>query len=446
MPFFVLSFLASAQSGKNFREVHNWIDTSIDIDKNRYSDVWGIVNKGKEYAVIGSIFGINFINVSDSSEFGLVDRVAGAYNGKNVIHRDIKSYKNYIYAVCDQGKNISTLQIIDYSFLPDSVHVVYDSDSLISRSHNVFIDTLSALLYSCGRSSMQVISLADPTNPVHVHHYFDSYVHDLYVRADTAYLNCIDDLRIVDFADPKNPEQLFILRDYPNKGANHSGWLNEKGNTYVFADETRAAKVKICDVSDLSKFEIKSMIEPDGSDSSLPHNILIKKNIAYMSYYDEGLQVYDISEQDNPIRIGYFDPKDKGDSIKPKGFWGVYPYLPSGKILVSDMKYGLYVLDTMDGFAVGIPKLQKSKFSVGVYPVPFKDELTIEIEALKKEEVTIEILDIQGRTCFTIQGKKVKPGKNAIELNLGNNLTSQVYMLRIELGDEVISKRVLKNR
>ena len=67
----------------------------------------------------------------------LVAFVAGAFQGSGVVHRDFFSMDNYLYGVCDQGS--STLQIIDLTNLPISVSLVYNSDSLISTSHNLFI-------------------------------------------------------------------------------------------------------------------------------------------------------------------------------------------------------------------------------------------------------------------------------------------------------------------
>ena len=93
----------------------------------------------------------------------------GRYTGSDAIHRDYHDYQNYLYAVCDEGP--SSLQIMDLSFLPDSVSVIYDDDSLITRSHNIFIDTAYAKLYSCsnknsgGSNALKVLDISTPTNP-----------------------------------------------------------------------------------------------------------------------------------------------------------------------------------------------------------------------------------------------------------------------------------------
>ena len=58
---------------------------------------------------------------------------------------------------------------MDLSYLPDSVHLVYDSDSLITRAHNIFIDTAKAKMYACavatqsGFHAMNIYDLFNPT-------------------------------------------------------------------------------------------------------------------------------------------------------------------------------------------------------------------------------------------------------------------------------------------
>ena len=96
---------------------------------NAYNEIWGIVANGKEYAVIGSTAGTHFIDIETANEVAFV---AGKAQGANIIHRDYHDFGGYLYAVADEGP--SSLQIIDYTTLPNAVTVVHDEDSLIIRS------------------------------------------------------------------------------------------------------------------------------------------------------------------------------------------------------------------------------------------------------------------------------------------------------------------------
>ena len=437
----------NAQSAENYKLLHHWEDTNLKgsfLYNNTYNEIWGIVNKGREYAVIGSTFGTHFIDVTDSSSFKEVDNVRGQFSNELVVHRDYKDYKGYVYAVCDEGFS-STLQIIDCSTLPDSVHVVYDSNQFIRRSHNIFIDTSSARLYAAGSYGLVILSLADPIKPEFIGLYSDEGVHDVYVRNDTAYLNTGVDMRIVDFTDPMNGKQLYALRDYPEKGYNHNGWLNGSGDTYVFTDETIGTRVKVCSVSDLSNFEIVSYIQPIYSDSSMAHNVLIKEDIAYISYYRDGLQVYDISNPKNPVRIGYYNSGNYDTTALYMGVWGVYPYLPSGKILYSNMQKGLFVLEPSEGYVLGSEEMELLELRVKVYPNPIKDVLNIDLDLGQNEDVLVEVFDAQGKRLAVLMDAFIPKGNSQQKFDIGNSLNfCSVYILQVQVGERIERFKILR--
>ena len=79
--------------------------------------------------------------------------------------------------------------------------------------------------------------------------------------------------------------------------------------------------------------------------NSIPHNLIIRDNFVYVSYYHDGLQIFDISDPYNPIKAGYYDTYVPNNHNGYAGNWGVDPQLPSGIILVSDVQSGLFVLD-----------------------------------------------------------------------------------------------------
>ena len=43
--------------------------------------------------------------------------------------------------------------------------------------------------------------------------------------------------------------------------------------------------------------------------------------------------------------MGYYDTFEPNHHDSYMGAWGVYPFLPSGNILLSDMQTGLYVFE-----------------------------------------------------------------------------------------------------
>ena len=324
----------------NINLLFNWSDSTLPINSlgGSYTDVYGIAINGGEYAVIGSTMGAHIIDVTNPSQSYEAAFVPGAFQGSLVTHRDYFHMDNYLYAVCDQGS--STLQIIDLSNLPNSVTIIYDTDSLISTTHNIFIDTLNKKLYT---TSGKVFDISDPINPSFLFH-MGFFYHDLYVENDTGYFNCFSNgLQIYEMTI-NSPQYLGSLTSYPDQGTNHSGW--KKDSIYIMADENGGLSLKVIDVSDLNNLQVIALFNSGVLPSpAVPHNLIIQDNFVYVSYYCDGLQVFDISNPNNPIKAGYYDTYPSIYCSGFKGNWGVDPLLPSGIILVSDVQSGLFVLE-----------------------------------------------------------------------------------------------------
>ena len=372
----LLTISSNAQQTANL--LYNWQDTSLvgswSYD-NTYNECWGMVVNDREIAIIGSTAGTHFFDVTDPANSSEVAFVAGAYTGGGVIHRDYHDYDGYLYVVCDEGSS-STLQIIDVSALPDSVNTVYDSNALLTRSHNIYIDTTSAKMYSCGTNgTMQVYSLNSPKNPILIYSYNIS-VHDAYIINDIAYLNCgsngliIEDFTMVDTIGDQ-PTQLASFTSYPDAGYNHSGWLNENKTIYAMLDENHGYDVKLLDVSDLTNISVLSNFNSGVDSQSMAHNGIIKGNLLFISYYHDGLRVFDISDPSNPVQTWEYDTYAPNSHASYKGAWGVYPYLPSGNIIVSDMQTGLYILESITAVEPEI------KINNRPFPNPAQNHFTI---------------------------------------------------------------------
>ncbi|MGB0862625.1 MAG: choice-of-anchor B family protein [Saprospiraceae bacterium] len=420
---------------------------------NAYNEIWGLVHNGREYAVIGSTAGTHFIDVTDVNNLVEVAFVAGKTQGSVIIHRDFHDYKGYLYAVADEGA--SSLQIIDYSDLPNTVNVVYDSDALIRRSHNIFIDTAKHKLYSLANTAptsfyaMSVYDLTNPTNPTFMNSYSSfggssfGHVHDAFVRNDTAYLNCgYDGFHVVDFADMANPTSLGIMTTYPGQGYNHSGWLNPTGDYYYMADENHDKPIKTVSTDDLTDLEVTQSFDAGATHNySIPHNVIFHEDKIFTSYYYDGLQVFDATDPANPVKMSYYDTYAGQEKSSYEGAWGVYPFLPSGNILVSDMQTGLYIFRL---FAVNTKEITNAD-AVNVFPSPFKKELNIQFENPNaKENVTINLMDVTGRVVADLGIQTIQNGANSLTLPIIQDLPKGVYVLNM-VGENVkISKKVMR--
>jgi len=393
-------FVFGQQPSDNLDVLYQWTDETISGDNwvgNVYNEIWGFVQNEHEFAVIGSTEGTHIFDVTDPVNSYLVASIDGASTSPDVVHRDFHTYNGYLYAVADE-MNSSTLQIMDLTNVPNSIEVVYDSNDIITRAHNIFIDEENAIMYVCGgkvngsSNQLCLLSLEDPANPVFLTDYnTHGYVHDIYVIDNIGYLNAANNgLHIVDFTDHNNPQTLGSLTDYPYQGYNHSGWLSEDGNTYVFADENHGYRMKICDVSNPTDITVVSTLLSDVEDSSIPHNLIIKDNLLYVSHYYDGLWIWDISNPANPTYVASYDTYPLANGASYKGAWGVYPLLPSGNILVSDMQYGLFVL-TPVGESINITEIIRHS----IFPNPCHDVININTHALENQNV--QLYDMYGK-------------------------------------------------
>ena len=77
-----------------------------------------------------------------------------------------------------------------------------------------------------------------------------------------------------------------------------------------------------------------------------PHNPVLMGDLMFVSWYQAGLQVFDISDPVNPLHVGAYDTFDiDGPFSEFDGNWGVYPLLGLDKVLLSDTEGGLFIVD-----------------------------------------------------------------------------------------------------
>ncbi|MEO1260089.1 MAG: choice-of-anchor B family protein [Bacteroidota bacterium] len=350
----------------------NWQDPDLVVNgtyNSRYNDVWGYANNGNEYAIIGSTEAIHIIDVTDPTAPSEEYRFAGAAAGHFVIHRDMKVFGDYLYCVADEGST-STLQIIDMSNLPDTAMQVYNSNEFVVTCHNIFIDSSQARLYILGDNSRTtLLDISEPANPKFLATYPKPdfplpYVHDAYIEDNIGYMNCANQgLWVCDFTDINNPVVLGTMDDYEEDGYNHSCWLSEDGDYLFMCDETHGSRMKVVNVTDPLDLYVETLFSPGFRDNEIPHNVAVKDGLLYVSHYYDGMQVFDVTNARNPIRVAEYDTYPDAAETWYSGNWGVYPYLPSGNILLSDMQYGLFVVEKLPDNVAAILDLKENEFS-----------------------------------------------------------------------------------
>lgn len=311
------------------------------------SDIWGYVDQtGIEYAIVGNQTGTSIVSLADPA-----NPVEVLYSpGANTIWRDMKVWNHTAYITNEGGNG---LKIIDLSGLPGSLNAgdvsqYTGSTYPFSTAHNIFIDEVGRA-YICGANNgnggVIILDLTtDPLNPIELGRYNDYYLHDVFVRNDTLWAGAIDNgfFVVLDVSDPAN---IVTLATHVTPGIfTHQVWLSDDGNTLFTNDEISNGYVAAFDVSDLNNITELDRIQSNPGMNVIPHNTFVLGNYILTSYYRDGVVVHDATYPSNLIEVGNFDtsPSFAGDGFN--GCWGVYPYLPSGLIIASDIEEGLYVL------------------------------------------------------------------------------------------------------
>ncbi len=447
--------LVAQDEAMNMELLYHWEDTNLvpaDFIDNVYNEIWGYARDGREYAIIGSTEGTHIFDVTDPVFSRQVARIPGAYQGRGVIHRDYHDYQDHLYIVCDEGQGISTLQIVDLSELPEKATVVYDSNELFTTSHNIFIDTTNANLYVCAvgkndftRRYLELYTLSiDPATPYFVKDFtFPEWVHDIYVRNDTALVNVgSQGLWMMDFSDLNDPIELGRITEYSSfgQGYNHSGWMTDDGNYYFFADENPGLEVKAVDISDMSDAKIISLFGSGVDEKSMAHNLIYKDGYLYISYYHDGLQIFDVHDPANPVKVAAYDTYSPDSHSGYRGAWGVYPYLPSGNILVSDMQTGLYILKTSFPSSVETELLLSD---VAVYPTNIQSVVNVEMDLTQATSVLFTLYDLQGKICY--ENRQVSQlGATKYCLSIPETLAEGAYLLKIATTEGTHVEKLIK--
>lgn len=322
------------------------------LHNSHIANLWGYTDEeGNEYALVGvngtesTPGGFSVVDLSDPAQPTEIFFLPGPTS----IWREIKVWGDHAY-ITTEAQN-GNLVIVDLSPLPQS-HALPSTvfvDPGWNTSHSLFIDENGRLyIHGANEGNGGVIMYdltADPMAPVRVGAYDQWYVHDSFARGDTLYAAHILNgfFTIVDVSDPQHPV-LLGQHTTPNNFT-HNTWLDASGRHLYTTDERTSSYVAAYDVSDPSDIQFLDKLQSDPGSGAIPHNTYwVEGDYVIQSYYTYGVSIYDCSHPDNLVEVGSFDTSPiQGGGFN--GAWGVYPFFASGRIIVSDIEEGLFVLD-----------------------------------------------------------------------------------------------------
>jgi choice-of-anchor B domain-containing protein len=417
-----------------------------------YSDCWGYTSpNGDEYALLGVSNGVSIIDITDPANATEVDFVPWV-SAPPYGWYDIKTYHNYMY-VTSEGS--TSFLVVDLSPLPNPASVVGQFPMFSSGAHNNFIDTDTGILYGVEdfhfNPCLRIIDIASPGNPMQLstinpsNNGTDS--HDAFAQDSVLYIaeGSSPSIGIFDVSDPANPSLIQRL-NIPAAGYVHQVWVDEDNHYMITTEETANHTVKLWNIQNISNITLS---DDYLGGSHLAHNAYLKGNYAYISHYESGLKVVDISNPNNITEVGYYDTYPQGETSNFNGAWGTYPFFNSGKVLVSDIQTGLYVV-YFGGAVTHIENNSKplTAYSLGEnYPNPFNPTTTISYQISRQSQVRIEIYNMLGQKVRTLLNDRKEPGAYEAIWNgkndSGAQLSSGVYLYRMVAGDFVQTRKMV---
>ncbi len=430
-PFFCLLFCCSAVAQTSLNvELFGQVKRMDD----RYSGSWSyIAADGSEYALIGAMSGTAVYQIDEAQNIQEV----GFVSGPSTRWREITTIGHHAFVVTDVMDDPHSMQVIDLSYLPDSVSLIASYDATFTKGHIIQRDIYSdsAYVYVNGTSTTEgvhILDVSDPMQPVEVGLYQPGYyIHDCHVNGDwlfgaAFYEGTID---VVDISNKRQP--VLLTRFEVPGGSVHSSWLTEDKRYLVVCLEKDGLPSRIFDVSNLD--DITEVATFTANDSALVHNPYIKGDICYYSHNTEGLRVVDIADPELPVEVGYYDTWP-GQSGGFKGLWSACPFFPSGKIIGGNRHDGLYIWifdGTRAGRVYGVVKDEISGELINDPEVIFQpsgEQLSIDLQGEFKAGA------LAGSYSVEVSAAGYEARELAFSLNEGDSLWLEILLKPIVDG------------
>lgn len=215
----------------------------------------------------------------------------------------------------------------------------------------------------------------------------ENWVHAMHIRGNRLFTSGWGDNQnrghtgIYDISNIANqpPQLLGTVTDMTSITAGnnmHTAWSSEDGNWLYSCREIGNPDLRVYDIHNPAQPVLVNRIDMEdlNLNAIAPHNPVVMGNKLYVSWYQAGVQVFDLTSPANPVRVGQYDtfqsefapPRnqlqvlaeaDPSDLVCATDFmqntlpdtyegnWAVFPFLGEDKVLAGDMRHGLLILD-----------------------------------------------------------------------------------------------------
>jgi len=338
-----------------------------DFASQAANDVWGWSDPdtGKEYALFCLKEGTAFVDVSAPGQPVIVGTLASATTAS--IWRDVKVYGNHAFIVSEASGH--GMQVFDLTRLrgqgPNTVFTADARYTGFGNAHNVVVNADTGRAFGVGTNTcsggLHIVDIRNPTSPTSEGCFSaDGYTHDaqclIYAGPDATHQGkeiCFayneDTVTIVDVSRGlQAPVQLSKV-GYSGARYTHQGWLDE-AQEYAYVNDELDEKNTQDKITKTLIFDVRDLDNPTylqthrHTTTSIDHNLYTHQGHVYEGNYCAGMRILKIQADHSLSEVAYFDSEPDCSTATFQGVWSVYPYFPSGTILVSSFERGLFML------------------------------------------------------------------------------------------------------
>jgi len=243
--------------------------------------------------------------------------------------------------------SLSLVSTTNAGSVPYGIYVNNDH-AFITNNHNLLIFDISDILrprklssihvgvtfsltirnniaYTVGGDGLFIIDVSDPDTPYKIGHFgLQGNGKSIWIESSLAYIASSAGLEIVDISIPSSPKAISHCSEGPSRGV-------------VIVDDiayvaNRIRGLELINVSEpLKPYKISTL---QGTEAAW--NLHVYKDYLFLGRHQNGVDILNISDRNNPQRIGHFNDNDGGEALS---VWGEDNYL-----YVAD-NFGLEILN-----------------------------------------------------------------------------------------------------
>ena len=358
--------------------------------------------------VLGSVStgsGVSIINNTNPAAPSLYTRYMPS-GGENGQFRDVVLRNNIGYFAIDSSTTggattLGGVHIVDLTSpaAPVRKSVIRDPVGFLNN-HDLFLDGNNLYIANNRTWEMKIFNVANPAAPTYVRNLITAGIstddlHDMTIKNGRMYTSNITNgiTQIYDVSAVSTTVAPTLLGQFDVGTRNHSVWPSEDGKLLAVAREAENSEVQLWNIENPAQPSlIRSIVAADYNiDSFSAHNPIIVGDTLYVSWYQAGLQIFNIRDPQNPIHLGAYDTwaGGNGGSSAPGSFaggydgnWGLDVSGGKSRIVLSDFDNGSFTVDATNAFrkvwtnAGNAAWQDNARWDGGAGPFPNGSEMT----------------------------------------------------------------------